>query len=220
MTVADLVYDAATHTSRLPNGLDVPHVTAVLSAVGVSTNFEDLAQISQRLEDAIRMACARGTAVHADCHAYDDGDLAWETVDGRVRPYVEAWAACREAKGLKPLTRERRIFHPLYLYTGITDGIFRWKRSRVLIDIKTGDPEDAAAHLQTSAYGAAWDHEHPSEPIDARWAVRLVPGRRVPFRITNYTAADRYERHLDLPTWLACLTVYRAQPVRRLRKAA
>ena len=213
------VFDAATHTSRLSNGLDVPHVTAVLSAVGVSTNFEDLAQLSPRLEERIREACARGAAVHADCHAYDDDDLAWETVDERVRPYVEAWAAFRRAKGLVPVARERYVYHPMYQYAGIVDGVFGLRRAkrrlRVLVDIKTGDPEDAAAHLQTAAYAEAFLVGHPGESIDERWAVRLVPARRVPYRIVNYTAPARTTARLDFATFLACLTTYNAQPGRR-----
>lgn len=219
-SAADLLYDSRTHTSTLPNGAEVPHVTRILSDVGVSTNFEDVAQVSRRTEEAVRVACLRGTAVHADCHAYDDDDLDWSTVHALVRPYVEAWALVRQRKGLRPVTRERRIYHPTFNYTGILDGVFEETPTGrlVLVDLKTGDPEDAAAHLQTAAYEAAYCAQSDAE-IHRRWAVWLQPGKKVPYRIVDYGAPQRRERFYDFGKFQACLTVWNEQPGRR-KKAA
>lgn len=216
-TSADVIYDPATHTSCLPDGRTIPHVTAVLSATGVSTDFAALRAGGGRIASAIDMAAARGTAVHADCHAYDDDDLDWNTVDSRVRPYVTAWVACRDAMGLLTVAhaRERRIYHPTYHYTGILDGVFLRANERILLDIKTGDPEDAAGHLQTAAYEAGWNIEHPDEKIDFRWAVWLRPDRAVPYTIINYSM--RADGYLDFAKFQACLTVYNEQPERRQR---
>lgn len=152
--------------------------------------------------------------MHADCHAYDDNDLIWGSVDVAVRPYVEAWARVRETHRLRPLSRERLVFHPIYMYVGIIDGEFIAERvnKRVLIDIKTGDPDSAAAHLQTAAYAEA-AHQSHHETIDERWAVWLRPDKLVPYTIINYSA--RPDAYLDFNKWLACLTVFREQPVRR-----
>lgn len=212
-SIADVEYDPATHTSKLPDGTPVPHVTGVLCAVGVTENFDELAGRSDRLAASIEFARARGTAVHADCHAYDDDDLHWPSVDERIKPWVEAWAEARAALGIVPLERERRLFHPLHRYTGIKDGIFARGAKRILIDIKTGDPKDAAGHLQTAAYAEAERAVRPDFSIDERWAVRLVPGMKVPYRVTNYT--DRPDAYMDLLKFLACLTVYREQPKNR-----
>jgi hypothetical protein len=217
-TVADVSYDAATHTSRLPDGTDVPHVTAVLRAVGVSTDFEALAETGPRMGAAIRHAGARGSAVHADCHAYDDDDLDLADSDPRVRPYVEAWAECREAKGLLPITRERRLYHPLYGYTGIMDGLFTAPNGRVVLgDLKTGDPESSACAYQTAAYEGACRAMDPGTRIDERWAIWLQPGLRVPYRITNYTA--HRQAYADFPSFLSFLTTFRAQAVRRIARS-
>ena len=211
MTAADLIYDAETHTSRTPDGRNVPHVTAVLRAVGLSTDFDELGSVHPRVAENVRHATARGTAVHADCHAYDDNDLDWDLVDPRVRPFVEAWADARERLRLVPLDRERRLYHEKYDYVGIMDGVFSVGFDRVLVDIKTGDPNDAAAHIQTAAYVAAWELATDVR-ITKRWAIWLKPGLRVPYRVFDYSA-----QYLDLQKWLACLTVYNEQPTRRRR---
>jgi hypothetical protein len=108
--------------------------------------------------------------------------------------------------------RERRIFHPVYGYTGILDGIFTVDDTptRILIDIKTGDPSDAAAHLQTAAYAAAWDYEHPEQLITNRWAIWLQPAQR-----KQYTVVP-YESYEDFTVFQACLCVYNHQKKRRL----
>ena len=216
-TVDDIRYHPDTHTSTLPDGQPVPHVTAILGAVGVCDDFEELAALSAHMAEKVGTARARGTAVHADCHAHDDDDLVWETVDPRVRAYVEAWAQCREDMGLVPVAhaRERRVYHPLFNYTGILDGVF-WRPAagkRILADLKTGDPDSAAAHLQTAAYQAPWELAYPDLAIDERWAVQLTPKLRVPYRVVNYTA--RPDAAMDFGKFLACLTVYNEQPPRR-----
>lgn len=217
--VDDLVYDPVAHKTTTPDGVDVPHVTTILSETGVSTNFGALAQVSERAARNIEYGRDRGSAVHADCHAYDDDDLVWSTVDPRIEPYVQSWAETRNRLRLTPLThaRERRVFHPIYFYTGILDGIFMTDdERRVLIDLKTGDPEDAACRYQTAAYEAAWLEAHPDQPIDARWAVWLRPERRIPYIITNYSQPPD-DAWRDFSTFQAFLVTYSHQAVRRRR---
>lgn len=217
LTVDDLVYDPATHTTRTPDGREVPHVTAVLSETGVATDFEELAALGGRRARTIEHARLRGTAVHADCHAYDDDDLAWDTVHDEVRPFVEAWAQVREDKGLVPLVhrRERRVFNPIFFYTGIKDGLFQRRGKIILGDIKTGDPDDSGCAYQTAAYEAATLIQDPGLRIDERWAIWLQPGKRVPYQIINYTA--RSDAHQDFPKFCAFLTTYNHQAHRRRR---
>lgn len=215
LTAADLRYDPATHTTTAPDGRPVPHVTGILSAVGVTTDFDALAATVRGLRERLDVATARGTAVHADCHAYDDDDLLWDTVDPLVRPYVEAWATFREHKRLVPLAhgRERQVFDPVHWYTGILDGVFAGPEDGLtLLDIKTGDPNDAAAHLQTAAYARAWESDARAHayPIRRRWAVWLKPGRRIPYEIKDYT-----KRTQDFAIFAACLCAYNHQPARR-----
>jgi hypothetical protein len=220
-TIDDIAFDAETHTSRLPDGTDVPHVTAVLAGVGVSRDIEELTGISRRVAENVALATQRGSAVHADCHAYDDDDLDWETVDPRVLPFLDAWVTCCRDLGLTPLAhaRERRLYHWILHYVGRMDGVFlRMLFSmavRILADLKTADPEDSACQFQTAAYEAAWMLMHPDQPIDQRWAIWLRPERRVPYTIVNYSA--RPDAWQDFQKFQAFLTTYNNQACRRPR---
>lgn len=211
-----LTFDYASHTYRTPEGVVVPSVTQILKATGMSTDFETLTGMSARLAAQINYRRDLGTAVHADAHAYDDNDLDLDAVSPVVRPYLDAWATCRANLGLTPLVRERIVYHPTAGYCGMLDGIFRRdeKCQKILLDLKIGDPEDAAADLQTAAYEGAYrlDGEHQ---IDERWSVQLLPGRRVPYKVTVY---DDWQ---DFETFKACVTVYKQLVARkRLREVA
>lgn len=211
-----LTFDATAHEYRTADGRVVPSVTQVLHAVGIATDFEAIAARSSRLAEAIEFRRALGTAAHADCHAFDDDDLDWAAVDERVAPYVGAWVTFRQNSGLMPVARERRVFHPTLFYAGTLDGVFlRPNGARVLVDIKLGDPKDAGAAYQTAAYEAAYLLEHPEQPIAERWAVQLIPGRTIPYAITNYSA--RYDAWRDFQVFQAAVTVYAAQAARSTR---
>jgi hypothetical protein len=210
ITSADLIYDAATHSTIDPLGNDVPHVTKVLAETGVATDFEQVMAISRRLREAVEDRRVLGSVVHEDLHKFDDGDLAWETVDPRVAPYISAWETCRINLGLKPLTRERQIYHRDG-FTGFLDGIFEQGRKRILGDFKLGDPAAAACRFQTAAYCAAYLDEHPDERIDDRCAIQLLPDRPVPYRIIPYGRDWR----ADFRKFQCFLTTYREQAIRR-----
>jgi hypothetical protein len=213
-TGSDLRFDAERHEYRLPDDRVVPNVTSILRATGVSVDFEEISTLSSKLRDAIDYRRALGTAVHADCHAFDDNDLDWSAVHDAVKPYVEAWTVFREQKNLQPRARERRVFHPGDFYCGTLDGLFEQPNGRlVLVDIKIGDPHDAAAHLQTAAYLAAYEHEAALVTNAERWAVRLIPERRIPYDIVQYSNWQ------DINKFRAVLTTFYEQPARRARSA-
>jgi len=213
---ADLIFNDALHEYRLPlDGRIVPSVTTILRVTGMSIDFEELKSRSLTLAGKIDYKRALGTAAHADCHAFDDGDLDWSTVHADVAPYIEAWATMRENLGLTPTARERRVFHPTLFYCGTLDGIFRREADgrRILIDMKLGDPADAAADLQTAAYEEAYRIDHPDELVDERWSVHLVPECKIPYRTTNYSAqADCWEH---FPKFQACVCVYHERMARQ-----
>jgi hypothetical protein len=222
-TAADIAFDPATHSSVLPDGRVVPHVTGILRAVGISHNFDEAGDLRDAAalrapwgHDYLAYRRALGIAVHADCHAYDDGDLLESDV--RVQPYVEAWAEFRARTGLAPLAggRERYVYHPVYVYAGILDAILCDAHDTarlILADLKIGDPDQAGCHLQTAAYEAAWMTAHPQCPITERWAVRLLPDETPPYAIVNYT--QRRLGWQDFRKFQACLTVYHEQAARR-----
>jgi hypothetical protein len=209
-----VLFDPVRHEYRL-EGRRVPSVTAVLRAAGASTDLDALVARSPAF--ATRLADKRilGTVLHADCHAFDDGDLILGTVHPLILPYLQAWATFRSNfPHLRPVARERAVCHPIYRYAGTLDAIFEQPSGRrVLVDIKTGDPEACATHLQLAAYAAAYLAEHPTERIHERWAVQLIPGRTIPYHVTPYSA--RLGAWADFGDFLSYLARYRAQEATR-----
>lgn len=186
-TAADLTFDPVAHTYTLPDGRQVPSVTQVLKGVGMTTDFDALCAMGDRLRERIEYRRALGVAIHADAHSWDDKELVESSVHPDVVPFLEAWKVFRANSRLTPLTRERRVFHPAQFYAGTLDGLFRRPDGRVvLIDLKIGDPEDCGAAFQTAAYHAAWSLENPLGMIHERWAVRITPDNAIPYRITPY----------------------------------
>jgi hypothetical protein len=218
LTAADLRFDVAAHRSTAPDGTDIPHVTHILSATRMATDFEGLANASAWLHERIEIRRALGTAVHADAWAMDDDDLDWLTVDDRVLPFLHAWGDCKENLDLVPTVRERQVYHPLHGYTGILDGIFLQRRTgkHILADLKIGDPADAACDLQTSAYEGAYLVQHPDARVDERWAIRLCPDLSPPYRITNYSDYQlRPDGWRDFQKFQSVLVVYHELLARR-----
>lgn len=216
-TAASLRFDVPSHTYALPDGRVVPSVTQILKATGISTDFDEIAGISSRLAAKIDERRALGTAVHADAHAFDDDDLDWSTVDPRVKPFVEAWAICRENLRLQPTARERKVLHMGWFFCGTLDGIFLREGKRILVDLKIGDPEDAGCRYQTAGYELGWMVEHPDEPIDERWGVQLCPDLQIPYRVTNYSAEPQAWEHAQ--KFQAFCVTFHHQAARRRRAA-
>lgn len=210
---AVLTFTPQPHEYRV-DGRRVPGVTSILGALGISEDWDALAGISPRVGRSIEDKCDIGSAAHADCHSFDDSDIAWETVDPRVLPYVKAWQAFRDNSRMVPTTRERRIFSRVHHFAGTLDGIFLTPTGeRVLIDIKTSATLDPASSLQVAAYEIAWTEEHPDAPIAERWIVQLTPKLKVPYRIWNCSAEP--DAWMDRAKFLACVTVYWLQAARR-----
>lgn len=205
-----LSFDPGAHVYALPDGRVVPSVTKILSAVGVSVDFDQIGAMSSTMRERIDWKRELGTAVHADCHAWDDDDLALESVHAEVRPYVDAWITFRANTGFVPDTRERRVYHSGLFYCGTLDAIGALPNGRrVLVDIKTGDPEDAGARFQTAAYREAYLADHATASIDERWSVQLCPDNAIPYRIHPY--AD----WTDFSKFAAFVTTFHEQACRR-----
>ena len=208
MTAADLTFVETPHGYHLPDGRRVPSVTEILRAVGVSEDF------AHANPEDLEFRRQLGTEVHRMAHAFDDDDVDWDTVDPRVRPYLDAWAAWRINAGAMPVQRERRVFHPGYFYAGTLDGIFELANgTRILCDIKSSDLVNYASNLQVAAYEMAWQLEHRGERIDERWIVHLTPNCAVPYRVINCSAEPT--AWMDGRRFLACVTVFHLQGGRR-----
>lgn len=210
MLTADMItFDPIAHRYTLPDGRVVPSVTQILAATGISADFEAIGARSAFAREVLEAKRDLGTAVHADCHAWDDQDLDVEAVHLDVRPYLDAWIAFRANTGFAPEQRERIVYHPGLFYCGTLDAYGRIKSGkRILVDIATGDPAHSAKQYQTAAYAAASD-EHQT---DERWAVQLTPDNGVPYRIHVYSDWS------DFGKFSAFCTTYHHQACRRIER--
>lgn len=198
-----LTFEPVSHTYRRPDGRLVPSVTTILSAVGIGQDYEAIRSYSAEHGDAVERKREIGSALHADAHAFDDDDLDFDTVHPDVRPYLDAWATFRANAGVVPIARERVVYHAALGYCGTLDGLFRTPDGRtVLIDIKTGDPDDSGCRYQTAGYQMAYQVDHSDVVVHERWGVQLTPDRQIPYRVHPYTDWR------DHDTWRAIVTTF------------
>ncbi len=137
-------FDESKH-EYLINGQIVPSVTQILRAAGL---IDD-----QWFTDE---SCIRGSYVAKATHYYDQGDLAVETVDPIIKPYLDAWIRFREESKIEVLASEERVYHSIYRYAGTLDRRARWRGKEMIIDIKTGAESDWH-ELQTAGYAMTFN---------------------------------------------------------------
>lgn len=111
----------------------------------------------------------RGTAVHAAVEYLLQGRLDWDSLDSRIRPYVDAAARFFAEAGIsvgQPLMAiERPLWHPTLRFAGTPDLVAVAWGVRSIIDFKSGGLGHVG--LSTAAY---------------ELAVRLEEGQRLPLR--------------------------------------
>jgi len=186
-----LTFDKETHRYEL-DGQVVPSVTGILKASGLI----DFSRIPPSiLEDARE----RGAAVHAAIHFVNEKDL---DVEGFRRDfpkyagYLNAWLAFCEQRHFVAVLNEHRIASRHMRVAGTLDCLGLLDGEAVLVDFKTGSPQDVAANLQTAAY-LMMAHEWAKDDAELaaffrlhlvvkRYAVRLKKDGT--FAVESYTA--------------------------------
>ena len=124
-----LEFDEDTHTYRSGTRL-VPSVTHILADLG----FIDTSFFTEESAD-------RGRKVHKLCELYDNETLDEESIDPRLKGYLDAWIAFCEAEGFAWTMIEKKVFNERSWYAGTLDrkGVNR-RGKTILLDIKTGGP--------------------------------------------------------------------------------
>jgi len=154
LRLAYIDFDEPTHTYAVvradASGREQRHVprwsvTGVLKAAGY-IRFPGVAETT--LEDAR----TRGGRVHRALQFYSEGTLDWTTVAACDRGYIESGVRLLETGEFDVLRQEFRVWHPTWDYVGTGDLLVWWCGGLAVLDYKTGDPADVAAHLQTAAY--------------------------------------------------------------------
>jgi hypothetical protein len=193
-----LVFDAAVHAYTL-DGRPVPSVTGILKAQG-------LIRLDHIPSHILERARRRGSDVHALIHYYNDGDLDPASIDPIYQPYVDAWVSFLTVRKVRVVASEYRIASRIYAVAGTFDVLGQMDGIGALIDVKTGDPDDVAADLQTAAYlGLAFQWAETDDHLAAalarfahirRHAVRLRPDGR--YEIETYDNPRDYHDFLTL----------------------
>jgi hypothetical protein len=78
----------------------------------------------------------RGRVVHKATVMVDNDTLDWNTVDDRIKGYLEGYRKFRQEPGWKFEHSEVKLYHPTYDYCGTPD------RFLPLLDIKTGEDNE------------------------------------------------------------------------------
>ena len=149
-----LTFNEDLHEYRL-NERKIPSVTQILADL----SFIDDSFFTLESRE-------RGRKVHKITELYDDGSLDMETVDPRLKGYLDAWISFVRKEGFAWIAIEKRIFHPTYWYAGTLDRKGVNQRGKtILLDIKTGVPSKWHS-FQLGGYLLC-------EPADEIWTIHL-----------------------------------------------
>ena len=179
---------------------DLPHVTAILSRVGLGPDLSGIA------ESVLEVARARGTAVHAAIEALTYG-YEPEIPDG-VGPYLDGYRKFLAETGYRPVVHEVEVVDPRWQYVGHADGVGWIAEDRVLVDWKATAVLDVdAVSYQLAAYRQAWQARRPTEPIKRLIAVQFKPGAYRMHEVGKNGGPSVAEA---TSVWQAAVVVYRA----------
>lgn len=185
---AKVEYDDEKHEYKL-NGKVVPSVTQIIKRLGF---------ISDRYTAD---GATRGTYIAQATELDDSGELDYEALDERLRPYVDAWRKFKAESRFVVAGSEKIVYRdtvPL-AYAGRIDRLGKMPPTKAspiedwVIDIKTGDP--ACWHpLQITGYAVCLPTAH------RRGVVYLRDNG-------NYTLSEVVSP-MTYGIWLACCQVY------------
>jgi hypothetical protein len=101
----------------------------------------------------------RGKLVHHGTTLIDKGTLDWDTVDERIKPFLDAYQFFIDVVHPVIEAVELNVVHPSLAYGGRIDRVYRLDRLTVA-DIKTGTGTDDRYWCQCAALAMALDEDH------------------------------------------------------------
>lgn len=185
------------HQYRL-NGDPVPSSTQVLREAGY-VRFDGVPTT------ILEAAQARGKRVHDALHFIHEGDLDPSSVDDEDLPYLECAKRFEQEYGLHVDRAEFRVWSQRHRYAGTLDVLGRDEQSGVLLDYKTGHPDDVACDLQTASYWACLIEMGSEDQALQRLFDLCSPVRRLGVRlragksavVTTYNDPRDFRRFLN-----------------------
>jgi hypothetical protein len=198
-----LHFFAADHTYEL-DGVRVPSVTGILHRAGL-INFDNVPP------SILAAALERGRVVHQAIHFWNERDLDLDDFNRQFpecAPYLAGWITFTEQRRFVPVINERRIASRRHQVAGTLDCLGTLDGTAVLIDFKTGRPQDVAADLQTAGYLALateWAEDDAeiagflaAHPVVRRYAVQLR--KDATFRVEPYVSPLDFREFFTLVT--------------------
>lgn len=141
----------------------------------------------------------RGSKVHKITQFYDEGELDEESVDPKLRGYLDAWKRFLNEYEFRIEAIEREVYHPIAMYGGTLDrlGISGNTNAatKTILDIKSG-PVYRATGLQLTGYADA-HQAMTGDYVGKLLGVQLMADGR--YKVTPFT--------LDFMTWRAVLMI-------------
>ena len=178
--------------------MSLPRVTDILADVGLGPNYSGVAPA------VLEAASIRGRAVHEAIEAIVYGYLDESALAEDVLPRLDAYRRFVKESGYETTHTEIEVVHAAWRYHGHPDSIGFLNRARVILEWKNMDALDVKpAAYQLAGYRAAWNAEHPTEPVEALAVVQLKSDGT--YRLHEVSAAEAE------PIWYAAVMVYRAR---------
>ena len=78
----------------------------------------------------------RGSAIHTATHLIDLDQLDWDTVDERIKGFLEGYLKFKRESGIIFEHREVSLYDPIYQFCGTPDAFYP------LTDVKTGEENE------------------------------------------------------------------------------
>lgn len=176
----------------------LPRVTHILETVGLGPDFSHVPA------DVLDAARIRGSAVHAAIEAIVYGFLDESELAEDVIPRLDAYRRFVKDSGYETTHTEIEVVHPAWQYRGHPDSVGWINGKRLIPDWKNSDAVQLeSASWQLAAYRAAWNAQHPTEPVEALAVVQFTHAGKYRFHEVNVAEAE--------PVWFGAMTVYRAR---------
>lgn len=176
----------------------LPRVTEILEAVGLGPDFSGVPP------EILEAARVRGTAVHAAIEGIVYNFLDESALAADVLPRLDAYRRFIKESGYETTHTEIEVVNVAWRYRGHPDSIGWWRGKRVMLDWKNMDSlELAPAAYQLAGYRAAWNMQHPTEPVNALGVVQLKSDGTYSFHEVVAAEAEH--------VFLAAVMVYNAR---------
>ena len=146
----ELTFEEKNHVYRL-NGVEVPSVTTLMKPLSDKVyGAVDASVLSNAAE--------RGTSIHDSCENYALYGI--EDVEPEYEGYFAAFRSWYEKERPVVLATERKVYHRMLGYAGMSDLLCSINGQIVLVDYKTTAQVNSMLHMvQLEAYARAWESQ-------------------------------------------------------------